>query len=180
MGTVLSLLLAIWKVRTLPVTLPNSSIVRNMVRGRKVVTLGFEQSQVNSFSTPKRHDATNVSTDKSNLAWGVTSVTQKAMGFFDAEERELRIAWKEFSAVTRALESQAPSPQGQRVLLMKHNQVVHSIVNKGTSKFPQLMKEYRAIFFLLCKFNIRLPAHITEHQSRFSSSSGPTLIMGGI
>jgi hypothetical protein len=48
-------------------------------------------------------------TNASDLAWKVTSVTQKAMGFFDAEESQLHITWKELSAVSKAIESQDAS-----------------------------------------------------------------------
>ena len=93
-------------------------------------------------------------TDASNLAWGVTLVTQESMGFFDSEERELHITWKELSAVTKARQAQAPSLRGQHILLMTSNQVVQSVVNKGTSKSPQLMLEYREIFKLLFQFDV--------------------------
>ncbi len=117
-------------------------------------------------------------------AWGVTFITQEAFGFFDAEESQLHFTWKELLAVTRALGNQAPLLQSQQVLLITDYQVFCSIVYKGISKSLQLMKEYRAIFPLLCKFNIRLQTqylHTSLNVSRFSISSGfITLRVGSI
>jgi hypothetical protein len=53
-------------------------------------------------------------TDVSNLAEGVTSVTQEATSLFNAKERELLITWKELSAVSRALENQASLLQNKQ------------------------------------------------------------------
>ena len=39
---------------------------------------------------------------------------------------------------------------------MTDNQVVQAVLNKGTSKWPRLMLEYREIFKLLCQFDVRL------------------------
>lgn len=100
-----------------------------------------------------------VYTDASDTAWGVTSSIGEVQGFFSPEEIRHHITWKELQSVTRALQHHGPTFQGLSIRLMTDNMTTMAIMNKGTSRSPVLMAEYRIIHQLLLQYKVAITAN---------------------
>ena len=99
------------------------------------------------------------------IGWGAAlELTVPAQGFWRCHQKWHHITMKELKAVRFAVESFLPELAGKIVRLYEDNQAVVSILMKGTSRSPLLMKELRKLFDLLGLHGITLrPQYIRSH-----------------
>jgi hypothetical protein len=97
-------------------------------------------------------------TDASTTAWGVTSALGEAQGFFNQQQVQNHITWKELQTVSRAVQHLGPKIRGRCVSLVTDNLATMAVVNKGLSKSRMLMSEYRLLFDLLRQYHVKLVA----------------------
>ncbi len=95
--------------------------------------------------------------DSSGYGWGaVLNNRVEARGFWEPQDRDEHVTFKELKAVRRAIQSFLPELKGRRILLHEDNQSVIGVLTNLTSKSPKMMCELRKLFLLIDTYNIKI------------------------
>ncbi|KXZ42413.1 hypothetical protein GPECTOR_150g41 [Gonium pectorale] len=111
-------------------------------------------------------DGAVVFTDASGSGFGAWWGQSEVQGAWQSDEQQLHIAWKELSAVLRALETWGPGLTGRRVLVRCDNTQAVAAVNRGSTRIPEGRPIARQMLWLAIRHGFELRAeHIAGREN---------------
>ena len=114
-------------------------------------------SKHNGAQIWKPLETTYLHCDSSSFGWGaVLNDCSEARGFWSAPDTDQHITYKEFKAVTCAIQSFLPELKGIRFFLHEDNQSVIGVLTSLTSRSPAMMCELINMFLLIEELDIKI------------------------